>query len=108
MFYKYMPRTSIGGREGADVAYVTTSLDPPGQGRADSSIDFSKYRFKKWLGSGSVTWHSATFQQLPTTFHVVNGMADLEILSYISAEIVEFSGPGIGVSVNHQRAIEAA
>jgi len=108
MFYKYMPRTSIGGREGADVAYVTTSLDPPGQGRADSSIDFSKYRFKKWLGSGSVNWHRATFEQLPTTFHIVNGMADLDILSYVSAEIVEFSGPGIGVSVNHQRAVEPA
>ncbi|MFI4914373.1 MAG: acetoacetate decarboxylase family protein, partial [Steroidobacterales bacterium] len=61
LFYKYVPRTSIGGREGADAAYVTTSLDPPGQGRSDSSIDFSKYRFKKWSGSGSVKWHRATF-----------------------------------------------
>jgi hypothetical protein len=108
MFYKYLPRTSIGGREGADVQYVTTSLDPPGQGQEVSSIDFSKYQFKKWTGEGSLAWHRATFQQLPTTFHVVNGMADLEILRYLPAEMIEFSGPGIGVSANRQRAVEPA
>jgi hypothetical protein len=108
MFYKYMPRTSIEGREGKDVAYVTTSLPPPGGGGDSSSINFSSFDFKKWKAKGSVAWHRATFQQLPTTFHVVNGLADLEIKEYVSAEMIEFSGPGIGISTNSMRAVEPA
>jgi hypothetical protein len=108
MFYKYMPRTSISGSEGADLAYVTTSLDPPGKGQEGSSIDFSRYEFKKWTGAGSLAWHRATFEQLPTTFHIVNTLVDLDIRSYLDAEVVEFSGPGIGVSANRQRAVEPA
>jgi hypothetical protein len=61
---------------------------------ADSPIKFQDSDFKKWQGSrGTVRWKRATFEQLPATFHVVNGMADLQIVEYVSAEMVEFSGP---------------
>ena len=40
--------------------------------------------------------------------HVVNGMADLDILEVTGAEMVQFSGPGIGISMNAQRIIEPA
>jgi hypothetical protein len=52
-----------------------------------------------------VKWNHATFEQLPTTFHVVNGMANLDILEYVGAEMVEFSAPGIAVSANTMRAV---
>lgn len=57
---------------------------------------------------GAVRWHRATFEQLPTSFHAVNGMADLEIVDYVSAEMVEFSAPGVAVSANTFRVVEPA
>ena len=53
-------------------------------------------------------WHRATFEQLPTTCHVVNGIADLEILEYVSAEMIEFSAPGNAVATNSHRVVEPA
>ena len=44
----------------------------------------------------------------PTTCHVVNGIADLDILEYVSAEMIEFSGPGNTVATNGHRVIEPA
>ena len=55
-----------------------------------------------------MSWHRATFQQLPTTFHVVNGLADIEIVEYVGSEIIEFSAPGIAVCANTMRAVEPA
>jgi hypothetical protein len=107
LHFKYMPRTSIGGKEGQDIAYVTTSQPPPGTPGSTSPIKFEGSNFRKWKGNqGRVHWHRATFQQLPTTFHVVNGLADLEIVEYVSAEFVEFSVPGAAVSANSFRAVE--
>lgn len=109
MWYKYMPRTSVGGKEGKDIAYVTTSQPAPGAVGDESPIKFSNANFKKWIGKGGgVTWNRATFEQLPTSFHVVNGMADLDILEYVSAEMIEFSLPGSAVSANTIRAVEPA
>jgi hypothetical protein len=108
MFYKYMPRTGIRGQAGKDVGYVTTSAPPPGTTGEISSIDFNKFNFKRWTGKGSVKWHSATFEQLPTTFHVVNGMANLDVLEVVRTEMLVFSGPGIAVSANTMRAVEPA
>ena len=107
--YKYMPRTSIGGQEGPDVAYVTTSLSLPGVKGNDSPIKFEDSNFKKCKGSGgTVQFHRSTFEQLPTSFHVVNGMAELDIVEYVGAEMVEFSAPGIAISANTFRAVEPA
>jgi len=109
LHYKYMPRTSISGAEGKDLAYVTTSLPPPGAGGDASPIKFGDSNFKKWKGTaGTILWRRATFEQLPTTFHVVNGLADLPILEYVGVEMVEFSAPGIAVSANSFRAVAAA
>jgi hypothetical protein len=109
LWYKYMPRTSPGGKEGKDVAYITTSLPPPGSAGDPSPIKFGESNFKKWVAKGgSVQWHRATFEQLPTTFHVVNGLADLDVLEYVGAEMIAFSAPGIAVSANTIRAVEPA
>jgi len=109
MWYKYMPRTGPNGKEGKDLAYVTTSQPLPGSGGDESPIKFGEGNFKKWVGkSGSVKWHRATFEQLPTTFHVVNGMADLDFVEFVSAEMIEFKMPGVGVSANTVRPVEPA
>lgn len=107
--YKYMPRTGPFGSGGADVTYVTTSQPLAGAASGTSPIKFENAAFKKWKAKGgSVKWHRATFEQLPMTCHVVNGIADLEILEYVSAEIIEFSAPGNAVATNGHRVVEPA
>jgi hypothetical protein len=108
LYYKYMPRTSPGGREGADVAYVTTAAPPADKGGGAANINFDDFEFRKWVGKGGLKWHRATFEQLPLSFHIVNGIADLDFLEFVDAELVSFSGPAIGVTVNSMRAIEPA
>jgi Acetoacetate decarboxylase (ADC) len=107
--YKYMPRTGPFGSAGADVTYVTASHPLHGASTNTSPIKFEDTTFKKWKAKGgSVKWHRATFEQLPTTCHVVNGVADLDILEVVSAEMIEFSGPGTMVATNSHRVIESA
>jgi hypothetical protein len=107
LFYKYMPRTGPLGSGGCDIAYATTSQPLPGATGDTSPIKFTDANFRKWRGTGgSVKWNRATFEQLPTTSQVINGLADLEILEYLGAEMIEFSGPGIGVSANVIRPVE--
>jgi len=107
--YKYMPRTGTFGSGGADVIYATSSQPLPGAGSSTSPIKFEDADFRKWRAKGgSVKWHRATFEQLPTTCHVVNGIADLDILEVVSAEMIEFSAPGNAVATNGHRAVELA
>ncbi|RWA52268.1 acetoacetate decarboxylase [Cupriavidus sp. UYMSc13B] len=108
MYYKYMPRTSPGGRDGADLGYVTTSGASAGSGGAVPNMNFDEFDFRRWTGKGTLAWHKATFEQLPLSFHIVNGIADLDVLEYVDAEMVQFTGPGIGVSMNAHRAVEPA
>lgn len=107
LFYKYMPRTGSSGTGGTDIAYVTSSQPLPGAAGDTSPIKFSDANFRKWTAeAGSVTWNRATFEQLPTTFHIINGLADLEIVEYLGAEMIEFSAPGVAVSANVLRPVE--
>lgn len=109
MFFKYVPRSGPFGREGTDIAYVTTPKALPNGGENIAAIDFDIYNFKKWkASSGRLEWHRATFEEQPTTFHIVNGMAQLDILELRQFEMIEFSGPGIGISANAIRAVEPA
>jgi len=108
MYYKYMPRTSPGGSEGADLAYVTTAAAPAGSMGSAGNINFDDFEYRKWTAKGSLRWHRATFEQLPLQHHIVNALADLPMLGFVDAELVRFEGPGIGVSMNAQRAIEPA
>ncbi|MDP2679088.1 MAG: acetoacetate decarboxylase family protein [Rhodoferax sp.] len=109
IFYKYMPRTGPFGSGGAEAAYVTTSHPLPGASSGTSTMNFGDVAFRKWKAKGgTVKWHRATFEQLPTTCHVVNGIADLDILEVVSAEMIEFSGPGSTVATNGHRVVEPA
>lgn len=107
IFYKYMPRTGPFGSGGCDVAYATCAHTRPGEESNDQTIAFDDAKYQIWRAKGGmVKWNRATFEQLPTTYHVVNGMADLPILEYLSAEMIEFSAPGIAVATNKLRVLE--
>lgn len=96
LYFKYMPRTGPPG-SGGDV-YVTTPLPVPGGAGDASPIKLGGFKFRKWTAQGSVKWNRATFEQLPTAFHVINALADIPMTGMIGAEMVEFTGPGIGIS----------
>ena len=107
IFYKYMPRTGPFGSGGCDAAYATTSAAPPGASGAATTIQFGDADYRKWKAAGgSVRWHRASFEQLPTICHVVNGIADLDVLEVVSTEMIEFSAPGAAVATNRHRAVE--
>lgn len=109
MHFKYMPRTGTFGTGGADACYMTTSSPLPGVQADASPIKLGDADFKKWKGTGgSIKWNRATFEQLPTTFHVVNGVAALDVLEVVSVEMIEFSAPGVAVATNTHRAVEPA
>ena len=80
----------------------------PGSGATAQNISFDGFAFRRWTGRGAVTWHKATFEQLPIQFPIVNALADLDIHEVVDSEMVSFSGPGIAIAANGMRPIEPA
>lgn len=108
LYYKYVPRTSAGIGNGADAAYATTAAPEGMAGARAQNISFDGFEFRRWTARGELSWHSATFEQLPVIFPVVNAFAELDIVEYVDAEMVSFSGPGIAISTSSMRPIEPA
>jgi hypothetical protein len=108
LYYRYIPRVSPGGAEAADAVYVTTAAPPGSSGIAAQQIHFDEFELRRWAARGTLAWHRATFEQLPLYFPIVNALADLEIVEVLEAEIVSFSGPGIGIAGDGMRAVEPA
>ena len=70
LHYKYIPKTGRWGE--ADVAYAVLSpeqapLNPPSA---------------RWRGNGSVEFHKARWEDLPTQHMIVNALSELEIKEY--------------------------
>lgn len=65
--WKYIPRTGAWGE--SDVSYPVMS-PPTGSHRRV---------LKAWTADGSVVFHRATWQELPTQVNIVNGLADLDL-----------------------------
>jgi hypothetical protein len=108
LYYKYVPRTNAGGGGGADAAYAVTAAPEGASGARAQNINFDEFDFRRWTARGEVTWHRATFDQLPLTFKIVNTLADLGVGDLVDAEMVSFSGPGIAVATGGMRPIEPA
>jgi Acetoacetate decarboxylase (ADC) len=106
LYYKYVPRTNAGGGAGPDAAYAVTAAPRGRVGGAAQNISFDGFDFRRWTGRGAVSWHSATFEQLPLTFPVVAALDDLGCAGFVDAEIVSFSGPGIAIATSGMRPIE--
>jgi hypothetical protein len=78
--YKYIPRTGAWGE--ADAAYVT--LTP--------TAALERVEQGVWHGEGSVQFHHATWEDLPTQYTIVNAFHQLEIKEYRGATAVQSVG----------------
>ena len=80
LHYKYIPKTGEWGS--ADVSYaVLTPADYP-----------NRVVKERWQGEGTVRFHKAAWEDLPTMFHIVNALHDLEIKEYRGAGIAKTVG----------------
>ena len=105
--FKYVPRTSPRGAGGADIAHVTTGAAPANGSQPDAAPG-AVPAYRRWEGSGRFTWNRAKFEQLPTTFHVINGLADLDVVEYRGAAYFQAELPGHVISGDTQRSVEPA
>jgi len=80
LHFKYIPRTGEWGN--TDVAYVTLS---------SSDTPYAQMK-ESWHGEGTVEFHKATWEDLPTQFRIVNAFHNLEIRQYLGASIVKSTG----------------
>jgi hypothetical protein len=58
----------------------------PAAGKDNSVVN------EMWLGNGTVQFHEATWEDMPTQFHIVNALRDLEIKEYGEAWIIKGAG----------------
>lgn len=88
LHYKYIPRTGEWDETDAEYAVMTPSATPNRRVTAQRS------------GRGKVRFHRAEWQDLPTQYHIVNAIADLEQTAFVGASIVETVG---GKDLSDQR-----
>ncbi|MDE2774536.1 MAG: acetoacetate decarboxylase family protein [Chloroflexota bacterium] len=88
LHYKYMPRTGEWGK--ADIAYPV--LTP--------ATNSNQRTLEQRVGSGSVQFHRARWEDLPTQYNIVNAFADLELLEYRGASLTKTIG---GKDISDQR-----
>ena len=88
MHYKYVPRTGEWGE--ADVAYaVLTPAETP-----------NRRILGRHVGGGSLQFHRARWEDMPTQYNIVNGLANLEIQEYRGASLTKTVG---GKDISDQR-----
>ena len=91
LHYKYIPRTGEWGTADAAYAVLTPSHTPNRRVTAQQT------------GRGSVRFHQAEWQDLPTQYHIVNAIAELEQVAFRGANIVETVG---GKDLSDQRILK--
>ena len=80
LHYKYIPKTGEWGSE--DVSYpVLTPAEVPNQVITEH-----------WEGEGTVAFHRATWEDMPTQFQIVNALEELEIKAYRGAKWIKSVG----------------
>jgi hypothetical protein len=80
LHYKYVPRTGEWGT--ADVSYAT--LTP--------AATPHRVILERWVGEGSVQFHRARWEDMPTQYNIVNTFCDLEIKEVRGASITKTVG----------------
>lgn len=88
LHYKYMPRTGEWGK--ADVAYAT--FTPNGAVKQKPT--------RVQVGAGSIKFHEARWEDMPTQYMIVNAFAALDIVESRGAVIMESIG---GMEAREQR-----
>ncbi len=89
--YKYIPRTGVWGE--ADI--IQPIISPAGGGNGVTKA--------KWTGEGTVEFHKARWEDLPTQFRIVNALQELEIKEYRGTTITRTEG---GHDLFDQRILE--
>lgn len=88
LHYKYMPRTGEWGTADAAYAVLTPACTP------------NRALKERWTGEGTVQFHKAAWEDLPTMFPIVNAFHALEILEYRGASVTKTVG---GKDLSDQR-----
>jgi hypothetical protein len=90
MHYKYMPRTGEWGKADASYAVIT-----PAGGSTARTLEM-------WRGKGTVKFHRARWEDMPTQYMIVNAFADLDVVEFRGATITKGVG---GKDLSDQRII---
>jgi hypothetical protein len=80
LHYKYMPRTGEWGTADSEYAVIT-----PAEGSNAKVLE-------RWSGDGVVRWNRARWEDLPTQYNIVNGIADLEVKEWLGATVTKTIG----------------
>lgn len=80
LHFKYMPRTGEWGT--ADTQYAVMT---PAEG-SNSVVH------ENLIGDGSLNWHHARWEDLPTFYQVVNAFAELEVKEYVGGSLTRSVG----------------
>ena len=88
LHYKYMPRTGEWGTADVQYAVLTPAHTP------------NRVVKELWRGEGAVQFHEARWEDLPTQFNVVNGIAALAVKEWRGATIAKTVG---GKDLSDQR-----
>ena len=91
LHYKYMPRTMDWGE--SDLAYAVITPSTGGHQRI----------VEAWTGEGTISWHRARWEDLPTQYNIVNTFADLEIKRIVSGTVSRTIG---GKDLSDQRILK--
>ena len=74
LHYKYVPKTGEWGEADAEYAVLSPQNPPVSEPQ-------------RWQGEGSVTFHRARWEDLPTQCMIVNALAELEVKEFRGASI---------------------
>ncbi len=88
LHYKYMPRTGEWGTADAAYAVLTPARTP------------NRVVKEHWRGEGTVKFHKARWEDLPTQYNIVNAFHALEVREWRGASIVKTVG---GKDLSDQR-----
>jgi hypothetical protein len=88
LHYKYIPKTGDWGEADVEYATLTPAYTP------------NRVVIEMWRGEGTVEFHKATWEDLPTLYTIVNAFNGLEIKEYRGASIVKTIG---GKDLSDQR-----
>ncbi len=88
LHYKYIPRTGEWGTADCEYAVLT-----PATGSHARVLG-------RWSAQGHVSWNRARWEDLPTQYNIVNGIADLEVHRWLQATMTKTVG---GKDLSDQR-----
>lgn len=91
LHHKYMPRTGDWGDSDASYPVITPAHTP---NRRITGL---------WSGNGSLSWKRARWEDMPTQYNIINGLADLEVCEILSGTVTKTIG---GKDLSDQRILK--